>query len=147
MDALCALFPSRGRAVPSVTAVVWQRLLRCKCWKRATVLYDVTARDATRRSLALRFFNSGRMEAIEPPPIAELTNTRWAVKRQTRSDSGCEPRIIKTLEDAPFYSRTLLEASVQGVKATAIHESLDLNRFSSRWVQCLLPFRMPRKAR
>jgi carotenoid 1,2-hydratase len=31
-----------------------------------------------------------------------------------------------------------------GAVAPAIHESLDLNRFRARWVQCLLPFRMPR---
>ena len=32
----------------------------------------------------------------------------------------------------------------QGSDALAVHESLDLDRFSRRWVQCLLPFRMPR---
>jgi carotenoid 1,2-hydratase len=29
----------------------------------------------------------------------------------------------------------------------AVHESLDLDRFSRRWVQLLLPFRLPRRAR
>jgi carotenoid 1,2-hydratase len=29
----------------------------------------------------------------------------------------------------------------------AMHESLSLARFDSRWVQTLLPFRMPRSAR
>jgi carotenoid 1,2-hydratase len=121
-------------------------------WSRAsgpdgtTVLYDVIGRDAVNHSLALRFSGSGRVETIESPPEAVLPNTRWGVKRHTRADSGCEPRIIKTLEDAPFYSRTLLEASVLGIKAAGIHESLDLDRFRSRWVQCLLPFRMPRMA-
>jgi carotenoid 1,2-hydratase len=28
-----------------------------------------------------------------------------------------------------------------------VHESLDLDRFAQRWVQLLLPFRMPRRAR
>ncbi len=121
-------------------------------WSRAsvpggtTVLYDVTARGATQRGLALRFSDSGLVETIEPPPTALLPNTRWGVKRATRGDLGCDLRIIRTLEDAPFYSRTLLDASVLGVKAAAIHESLDLDRFRSRWVQCLLPFRMPRMA-
>jgi carotenoid 1,2-hydratase len=55
-------------------------------------------------------------------------------------------RIVKTLENAPFYSRTLLDACLLGERRPAIHESLDLNRFRSRWVQCLLPFRMPRIA-
>jgi carotenoid 1,2-hydratase len=31
-----------------------------------------------------------------------------------------------------------------GHDVTAMHESLSLDRFDSRWVQTLLPFRMPR---
>jgi carotenoid 1,2-hydratase len=27
---------------------------------------------------------------------------------------------------------------------TAVHESLSLDRFQARWVQAMLPFRMPR---
>ena len=121
-------------------------------WSRAsaplgtTVLYDVTARDLTPYSLALRFSDFGRVESIEPPPAVQLPNSKWGVRRQTRADLGCEPRILKTLEDAPFYSRTLLDTSVLGIQAAAVHESLDLDRFNSRWVQCLLPFRMPRLA-
>jgi carotenoid 1,2-hydratase len=53
--------------------------------------------------------------------------------------------VRQTLEDAPFYSRSLLQTQLLGSPATAIHESLDLDRFASRWVQCLLPFRMPRR--
>jgi carotenoid 1,2-hydratase len=49
------------------------------------------------------------------------------------------------LEDAPFYSRSLLATHLAGSPGPAIHESLDLDRFRSRWVQCLLPFRMPRR--
>ncbi len=119
-------------------------------WSRASipdgaiVLYDVNARDATNQSLALRFSTNGKIENIAQPPIAALPNSRWGVKRQTRADSGFGARVIKTLEDAPFYSRSLLDTSLLGARTAAIHESLDLNRFKSRWVQCLLPFRMPR---
>jgi carotenoid 1,2-hydratase len=121
-------------------------------WSRAsgphgtTVLYDVTERDASHHSLALRFSDAGRVESIEPPARVELPKSKWGVARHTRADPGCAPRIIQTLEDAPFYNRTLLDASVSGAQVPAIHESLDLNRFNSRWVQCLLPFRMPRMA-
>jgi len=31
-----------------------------------------------------------------------------------------------------------------GESVTAMHESLSLDRFRARWVQMLLPFRMPR---
>jgi carotenoid 1,2-hydratase len=33
----------------------------------------------------------------------------------------------------------------KGREFDAVHESLDLDRFSSRWVQSLLGFRMPRR--
>jgi carotenoid 1,2-hydratase len=29
--------------------------------------------------------------------------------------------------------------------ANAVHESVDLDRFASRWVRMLLPFKMPRR--
>jgi carotenoid 1,2-hydratase len=121
-------------------------------WSRAsadhgtTVLYDVTRRDSSEQSLALRFGDTGRIESLEPPPRVELPKSRWGVTRPTRADAGSVPRVIQTLEDAPFYNRTLLDASLLGARAPAIHESLDLDRFNSRWVQCLLPFRMPRMA-
>jgi carotenoid 1,2-hydratase len=34
-----------------------------------------------------------------------------------------------------------------GQPVVAMHESLSLDRFRSRWVQMLLPFRMPRWTR
>ena len=108
------------------------------------VLYDVNALEAPSKTLALRFATTGEVDEIEFPPPSVLPTTRWKVARRTRADSGTNTRIIKTLEDAPFYSRTLLESCVLGARGPAIHESLDLRRFSSRWVQCLLPFRMPR---
>jgi carotenoid 1,2-hydratase len=55
-------------------------------------------------------------------------------------------RVLRTYEDTPFYARSLLATEFDGVIGTAMHESLDLDRFNSRWVQCLLPFRMPRLA-
>jgi len=54
--------------------------------------------------------------------------------------------VLRTYEDTPFYARSLLATEHDGLPATAMHESLDLDRFASRWVQCLLPFRMPRLA-
>jgi carotenoid 1,2-hydratase len=45
------------------------------------------------------------------------------------------------------YARALVLTQLLGVPVTAVHESLDLNRFASRWVQTLLPFRMPRRGR
>jgi carotenoid 1,2-hydratase len=69
----------------------------------------------------------------------------WRVRRRTRADSGTSPRVIQTLEDAPFYARSRIATRLDGVTAEAIHESLDLNRFASPLVRALLPFRMPRR--
>jgi carotenoid 1,2-hydratase len=119
-------------------------------WSRASlpgsavVLYDVTPRTAPPHSLALRFAANGSAERVEPPPEVVLPMTGWRIARRTRADSGHGARVVKTLEDAPFYSRSQLATRLLGCAAPAVHESLDLNRFRSRWVQCLLPFRMPR---
>jgi carotenoid 1,2-hydratase len=67
------------------------------------------------------------------------------VARATRADPGNPVRVARTLEDTPFYSRSLLEGGDDG--AQWIHESVDLDRFRSRWVQALLPFKMPRRGR
>jgi carotenoid 1,2-hydratase len=52
--------------------------------------------------------------------------------------------VTRTLEDTPFYARSLVRKRLLGSNALAVHESLDLDRFRQPWVQCLLPFRMPR---
>jgi carotenoid 1,2-hydratase len=51
------------------------------------------------------------------------------------------------LEDTPFYARSNVAGRLLGENILAFHESLDLDRFDSRWVEVLLPFRMPRRAR
>jgi carotenoid 1,2-hydratase len=111
---------------------------------RTVVLYDVKARDCALRPMALQFDPNGEIREMQAPPQVSLPCTRWRVPRQTRADAGATVQVVKTLEDGPFYSRSQLHTSVQGTRAPAIHESLSLDRFQSRWVQCLLPFRMPR---
>jgi carotenoid 1,2-hydratase len=64
----------------------------------------------------------------------------WRVNRAARAPGS---RVVRTLEDTPFYTRSLIACPQTGLR---VHESLDLERFSSRWVQSLLRFRMPRRA-
>jgi carotenoid 1,2-hydratase len=111
---------------------------------RTVVLYDYRQRGAAARSLALEFEPSGGVREIALPPTAALESTAWGVERRTRADVGGGARIRKTLEDGPFYGRSLLDTHLLGAPAEAFHESISLDRFRSRWVQCLLPFRMPR---
>jgi carotenoid 1,2-hydratase len=65
--------------------------------------------------------------------------------RPVGSDRGHPPRLRRTLEDAPFYSRSLIDCQLFGTPALAFHESLSLERFNSGIVRLMLPFRMPRR--
>ena len=52
--------------------------------------------------------------------------------------------MVRTLEDAPFYARSLVAAKLLGESVILMHESLSLDRFRMPVVQAMLPFRMPR---
>ena len=108
----------------------------------AVILYDSLRRDGARDPLALDIGADGTARRFEPPAAARLATTGWRVARGTRSDGAA--RVVKTLEDTPFYSRSLIETELLGQALLSMHESLDLTRFSSSWVKALLPFRMPR---
>ena len=121
-------------------------------WSRATlrdgstaVLYDASRRDGDDWSVGLRFGRSGRVEEFAAPRRAALPATGWRIERCTRSDDARDTRVHRTLEDTPFYARSLVTARLLGEPVMAVHESLSLDRFSRRWVQALLPFRMPRR--
>lgn len=122
-------------------------------WSRADlrngtcVLYDVARRDGTNFALARHFDPAGNAREIAPPPLAGLPRTRWRIERATRSDGGAPACVQTTLEDTPFYARSMVRAQVQGTPVSAIHESLSLDRFRAAWVKLLLPFRMPRVRR
>ena len=109
------------------------------------ILYDVTQRDGAERGLALAYGRDGSLITTVQNPVQALPGTGWRVARATRAAAAAPARILRTLEDTPFYSRSLLGFDRDGVTAHAVHESVDLDRFASRWVQMLLPFKMPRR--
>jgi carotenoid 1,2-hydratase len=113
----------------------------------AALLYDVTRRDGSDLSLALRADRGGGVAAFEPPPCAALPSTGWRVRRATRADPGFRPTVRRTLEDTPFYARSVLDTRLLGQDVVAVHESLSLDRFRHPVVQMMLPFRMPRARR
>ena len=108
----------------------------------AAILYDSLRTDGTRAPLALDIGRDGTARRFEPPEPAALPVTGWRVARGTRSEGAA--RVTETLEDTPFYARSLIETELLGQQRLSMHESLDLRRFSSSWVKVLLPFRMPR---
>ncbi len=113
----------------------------------ATIFYDVSLKDGRDDGLALVIGSDGTIAEIDPPPLCALPSSPiWRVARGTRSDAGCRGAINKTLEDTPFYARSIVSSNVAGRPVTAMHESLSLDRFVSPIVQCMLPFRMPRRA-
>lgn len=110
-----------------------------------TVLfYDVEALDGQRTDLALSFGPNGEMRSIAAPPPAPLPRTLWGVDRATRGDEHDPPKLARTLEDTPFYSRSILEGRYGGQLAQIVHESLSGKRLRSPVVNAMLPFKMPR---
>lgn len=107
------------------------------------VLYEVQALDGAERALALDIGADGHIEPRPLPPRCKLPATAWGLARSSRAERP--PQLLATLESGPFYSRSLLRDAADG--ALSVHESLSLQRFTQPWVQALLPFRMPRRAR
>ena len=93
--------------------------------------------------LFLQFGPRGDVRELPAPPPVALQSTRWGISRSTRAERG-DARVVRTLEDTPFYARSLLSTRLLDTSVVAVHESLSLDRFASRWVKVLLPFRMPR---
>ena len=122
-------------------------------WSRArlrdgstAVMYDIRRRDGSPLSLAMRIGPDGALRETHAPDATALPATAWRLARGCRSDAGLPPRIVRPLEDGPFYARSLLAAQWNGEPVQVMHESLSLRRFRQRWVQALLPWRMPRRA-
>jgi carotenoid 1,2-hydratase len=106
------------------------------------ILYDVVRRDSP-LALAMRYDDAGGIKDFVAAAAISLPPTRWQLPRRI---SAASPSLSKTLEDTPFYSRSLINAEMFGDSVTAIHESLALDRFTAPWVQAMLPFRMPRRS-
>ncbi len=129
-------------------------------WSRAVlpdqstvVIYDVQSREdmdqdidshSAGRLLGLRFTAQGDVQALDVAQPQKIARTGWGMQRSLRSDSGQPVRMIKALEDTPFYSRNLLEAELLRHRVLVMHESLDVSRLGNRLVQCMLPVKMPR---
>jgi carotenoid 1,2-hydratase len=122
-------------------------------WSRAHlardtfIFYDVERREGERLRLSLRVGPDGTIADAAEPSVIPLPRTGWRMARTAAVEAGAKARVRQTLEDAPFYSRSLIEGAYAGEAAEIVHESLSLDRLRSPMVRAMLPFRMPRVLR
>ncbi len=109
---------------------------------RIALAYDVVHRDGTRGARGVLVHGSGETEPYVTGGECSIGRTRFGLPRTLRTESGAEVELLRTLEDGPFYARSLVRTTLGGRPAVGMHEAVSLDRFSSRWVQLLLPFRM-----
>ena len=114
---------------------------------RTAILYDVEHCDGVRQAIALEVGADGAARRFDPPPVKTLRPTPvWRMPRETRAQRRDRTSVERTLEDTPFYSRSVLNGRLLEDTALMMHESVSMQRFQRRWVQALLPFRAPRRA-
>ena len=109
------------------------------------VVYDVRPLTGPDRVIAQRFAPHGSSVAFEPPPRQSLPRSKWWLPRTMRTEAGTPAHVVQTLEDTPFYVRSVLSSSLLGERVTSVHETLDLRRLVSLPVRLMLPWRMPRR--
>ena len=121
-------------------------------WSRAVladgstaVIYDVRPTAGPDRVIAQRFAPDGSASAFTPPERQTLPRSKWLLPRTMRSDADCPAHVVQTLEDTPFYVRSVLSSGLFGERVTSVHETLDLPRLVSLPVRLMLPWRMPRR--
>ncbi len=112
----------------------------------AAIFYDVDRRDGGLINLCLHINRDGSVTPLERSKAAPLPRTTlWRMPRYAHGESSTV-RVVQTLEDTPFYSRSKISTTILGATALGMHESLSLDRFRTQVVQTMLPYRMPRKA-
>lgn len=109
----------------------------------AAIIYDAVRRREPPLSLALAFDGSANFDERPSPPSARLPRTRWGLARTARADEG-RASAVRSFEDTPFYSRSLVAHALFGERVESMHESLSLDRVANPLIRLMLPFRMPR---
>ena len=120
-------------------------------WSRAhlkdgstAVIYDVRQKNGVEKVLATKFKLDGSTEDFLAPNRVELRKTGWRIQRNMRSESDHKVTVLNTLEDTPFYARSMIASKLLGEDVISMHETLNIKRLESNIVQFMLPWRMPR---
>jgi carotenoid 1,2-hydratase len=109
------------------------------------IIYDTVPAVGDERRFARFLGSDGQTHDLELNQAVQLGRSRWGIRRQTRFQSGKQPRLLRSLENSPFYTRSLLRWFYASRSAEGVHESMDLDRFRRPWVKFLFYLRM-RKA-
>ncbi len=115
---------------------------RARFEQSALLTYDVVPSSGDERALALRVGKDGSVEDLERTWRTPLVTTSWRLPRQIRVDEGSEARVVRSLEDGPFYARALVETQLGGQRVVAVHEELAAHRLRSPVVRLLTRARM-----
>ncbi|MEM0900264.1 MAG: carotenoid 1,2-hydratase [Pseudomonadota bacterium] len=109
------------------------------------ILYDTRRRDGSEKCLCLRYAEDGSVSEFELPQRHSLGRGFWGVLRASHADNGHAPRLVRSLEDGPFYCRSEIFTRLLGEDITLMHESFSGKRFANPLVKAMLLFRMPRR--
>ncbi len=112
--------------------------------KSVAVLYDIREKSGDERVLALRFKPDQTVEPFEAPPRQNLPKAIWRVGRSIRSEGQTPARVLQTLEDTPFYVRSVLQSRLLGEEVVSMHETLNIPRLDRVSTRLMLPWKMPR---
>jgi carotenoid 1,2-hydratase len=115
----------------------WSRISNAR---ESAIAYDVTTRDDGFSSRAYAATAGGGLTQREPGSLFEMSTTRFGLARVARHEYG-QVVLRKTLENGPFYARSLVSARLPSGHAHGFHESVSLDRLRAPWVKFLVPFR------
>lgn len=111
---------------------------------RTLLVYDVELAGGARRSRRIAADPRGREVDLARTTDADVGRTLWRLSRVAARDEGARATLRRTLEDTPFYARSLVDTTLGGARVVAMHEELSLERLGARWTQHLLSYRMGR---
>lgn len=129
-------------AVPVESSFVDWSWSRARTDEGALLTYDLSCTSGAERSHAFAVSPAGVVTPLQNLGTARLARTRWGLARRTRVDRGHEARVVRSLEDGPFYARALVETRLGGRPAVAMHETLAAHRLRRAWVRTLTSFRL-----
>ncbi|MGF1466613.1 MAG: carotenoid 1,2-hydratase [Sandaracinaceae bacterium] len=144
--ALC--FRGHGYHDANAGAVPLEDTFTSWSWSRARrrdgafVAYDARPRTGTGRSHAFRVGPDGRMASVEGTGLTSLGRSAWGIERDARVARGEPARVLRSLEDGPFYTRELVETRMDGERIVAMHETLAAHRLRRRWVRFCTGYRL-----